>query len=398
MSTILITWELGGNAGHIHPLGIIANELKDRGHKVLVAVKDVSAAEQHLAKSNIEFIQAPVWHGRIKPQTLPAANYAELLMRVGFLNPDLVAGKIRSWLHLMEWIKPDLILADHSPGVLLAAQIANIYAVDAGPGFFSPPVVKPMPSMLPHIHVPKEQFVTSEEKVLNSINLALRQCGGKPLKMLAGIFASSGHYLLTLPEADHYGVRKNTNYWGLIQSSQNASVPVWPKGDGPKVYVYMQHHSRPFGPLIENLQQLGWPSLIISRNISRREIESFCAPNIIFSPKLVSLEAVAQQADVIVSNCNHGTVVELLQRGCRQLVIPLQVEQSMLAHRLADQGLVVAGGPNLSCYRSLLEKTSENPILKLNVKKFYDVYEKMDPRKQLVAMMDDIETKLRLNT
>ena len=398
MSTILITWELGGNAGHVHPLGIIANELKDRGHKVLVAVKDVSAAEQHLAKSNIEFVQAPVWHGRIKPQTPPAANYAELLMRVGFLNPDQVAGKIRSWLHLMEWVKPDLILADHSPGVLLAAQIANIYTVDAGSGFFSPPILKPMPSLLPHIHVPKEQFVTSEEKVLNSINLALRQCGGKPLKMLAGIFASSGHYLLTLPEADHYGVRKNANYWGLIQSSQNASDPVWPKGDGPKVYVYMQHNSRPFGPLIENLRQLGWPSLIISRNISQREIESFCAPNIMFSPKLVNLETVAQHADVIVNNCNHGTVVELLQRGCRQLVIPLQVEQSMLAHRLADQGLVVAGGPNLSCYRSLLKKTSENPILKLNVKKFYDVYEKMDPRKQLVAMVDDIETKLLLNT
>ncbi len=397
MSTVLLTWELGGNAGHVHPLRIIASEFKARGHKTLVAVKDVSAAEQHLASAGVEFIQAPIWHGRIKPDTPPAVNYAELLMRVGYLDKDQVAGQLLSWLHLMEWVKPDLVLADHSPGVLLAAQIADISAIDAGSGFFSPPVVTLMPSILPQVQVPIERLSAAEEKMLTIINQAMSEFGGKPLNKLADIFASSSHYLLTLPETDHYGARKNTRYWGLIQSSHNAANPVWPTGNGPKVYVYMQHYSPPYGTLMKDLRQLGWPSLVVSRNITQQETESFSAPNIVFSPELVNLGAVAQEADVVVTNCNHGTTIEMLQRGCRQLVIPLHVEQSMLAYRLATQGLVVAGGPSLSSYRQLLKKASENQILESNVKRFSGIYGDMDPQIQLVSMIDDIEMNILCN-
>lgn len=394
MATILLTWELGANAGHVHPLGAIAGELKERGHRVLVAVKDVCIAERHLAGAGIEFVQAPVWLGRIDPQTPPAANYAELLMRVGYLDPDLVAGKIRSWIHLMEWTKPDLILADHSPSVLLAAQITGITAMDAGLGFYSPPIATLMPSMQPHVRIPNERFVASERKLLDVVNRVLHRCGGKPLKLLSGIFASCGHYLLTLPEADHYGERKNTRYWGLIQSSQNAANPVWPKGDGPKIFVYMQHHAPPFRTLLNDLQQLGWPSLIVSRNSDQQKIDSFRASNLAFSTELLNLETVARQADVVVTNCNHGTTVWLLQQGCRQLVIPLQMEQTMLAYRLSGQGLVVADGPNLSCYRTLLEKVNSDSILKSNVGKFHSIYGKTDSRVQLMALVDDIEAKL----
>jgi UDP:flavonoid glycosyltransferase YjiC (YdhE family) len=394
MATILLTWELGGNAGHVHPLGAIASELKGRGHKVLVAVKDVCTAERFLAEAGIEFVQAPVWLGSINPKTPFAVNFAELLMRVGYLTPDQVAGQIRSWMNLVKRVKPDLILANHSPSVLLAARIVVIKAMSFGSGFFSPPIAPLMPSIQPRGRVPRERLAASEKKTLTVLNQAIRQCGGAPLKMLSGILGTGGHYFITLPEADHYGARKNTRYWGVIHSSQNAAEPVWPKIEGPKVYVYMQHHSKPYRPLLESLRQLGWPSLIVSRNINQSEIWSLRAPNLTFSPELVNLEAVAQQADVVVTNCNHGTTLQMLQWGCRQLVIPLQVEQSMLAHRLSRQGLVVASDPGLSCYRELLEKTNDNPTLKSNVAKFNRIYGKMDPKKQLTALVDDIEGKV----
>jgi UDP:flavonoid glycosyltransferase YjiC (YdhE family) len=249
-----------------------------------------------------------------------------------------------------------------------------------------------MPSIQPQISVPRDRFVTSEEKVLASINQALNQCGGKPLKTVAGLFASSNHYYLTLPEADHYIKRKNARYWGLIHSSKNEDNPTWPKGDGPKVYIYMQHHSTPFEPLLKDLKQLGWPTLIVSRSINQQEIESYAAANLIFSQKLVNLEAVAQQADIVITNCNHGTTLEMLQKGCKQLAIPLQIEQSLLAYRLASQGLLVACSPNLPSYRSLLEETSKNTRLESNVEKFSEIYGKMTPNKQLIALVDDIVT------
>ena len=394
MATILLTWELGGNAGHVQSLKSLACELKGRGHKVLVVVKDVCVAEQNLAKANVEFIQAPVWTGRLDPKNPSAVNYAELLMQNGYLDHNQVAGQIRSWIHLMEWVKPDLILANHSPSVLLATQIIGLKAITSGTGFHSPPAASPMLSIQPYIHIPRGRFAASEKKALDAINQAIRQCGGASLKKLSGIFDSCDHYLLTLPETDHYGRRKNTRYWGLIQSSQNTPDPVWPTGDGPKVYVYMQHHSKSFEPLLKSLQQLGWPSLIVSRNITKKEIEHFRSHNLSFSPDLVNLETVAEQADVVVTNCNHGTTVEMLRRGCKQLVIPLQVEQSMLAHRLTSQGLLVAGGSNLPCYRELLEKALADPTLESNIEKFNHIYGKMDPLKQRVALVDDIEQKV----
>jgi hypothetical protein len=374
----------------VKSLGSIAYELKRRNHKVIAAVKNVRTAERHLAKIGVEFIQAPVWLGRTDLQGQSAVNYAELLIMVGYFNINQVAGQIRSWIHLLERIKPDIVLANHSPSVLLASRITGTKAMTVGTGFHSPPTVSPMPSLQPYVNIPNGRLSTSENKVLNTINQAICKCGGIPLTKLSDIFKSCSHYFLTLPEADHYGFRNNTRYWGVIQSSLNTAEPTWPKGDGPKVYVYMQHHSRPYQSLMESLQSLGWPSIIVSRNIDDMKIKSFISPNLTFSNELLNLEAVARHVDVVVTNCNHGTTVEMLQRGCRQLVIPLQTEQSMLAHRLSNQGLVMAGKSTLPCYRSLLERTNSDKTLKSNVKRFHETYRNIDPSNQLTALIDDI--------
>ncbi len=391
MSIILLTWELGGNAGHIQPLGKIANELKKRGHKVLVAVNDVCIAKRHLTTTGVEFVQAPVWSGCIDTQAPSAVNYAELLMLSGYLNSNQVAGQIRSWIHLMEWVKPDLVLANHSPSVLLASQIARTKAMTLGTGFHSPPAIAPMPCIQPYARIADGRLSASENKVLATINQAISKCGGTPLDKLSGIFESCDNYFLTLPDTDHYGARKDANYWGIIPSSENTIDPIWPKGYGPRVYVYMQHHAQPYQSILTSLQQLGWPSLVVSRNINMTKTNSFASDNIKFSSELLNLEAVAKEADVIVNNCNHGTVVEMLQRGCRQLVIPLQTEQSLLAYRLSGKGLVIAGKPTLPCYSSLIERTHSDPTLKSNVERFREFHGDLNSPTRITTLLDDIE-------
>jgi len=394
MATILLTWELGGNAGHVHPLGALASELIRRGHRAIVAVKDLSAGEKYLAPLGIEFIQAPVWLGRVNPKTPPAINFAELLMRVGYLDIDQIAGQIRSWITLLKSIKTDLILADHSPSVLLAAQVLEIKAAPLGTSFFAPPDHPLMASIQPWAKFPKERFESSEATILGNINQALLQCGGKSLDHLAKVFVASHNYLLTFPETDHYLTRTDTPYWGLIQSSKNAPEPIWPKHPGPKVYVYMKHGSKPYKTLVNGLKQLGWPSLIVSRGITEEQAKTFSAENITFCPDLVNLASVAQQADVAISNCNHGTAVELLQRGCKQLVIPEQIEQAMLSHRLSKQGLAISAGSELDSYRESIESVHNSQTLASKVKQFNQTYGKIKPDKQLFALVSDIEKRL----
>jgi len=45
--------------------------------------------------------------------------------------------------------------------------------------------------------------------------------------------------LRTLPELDHYTGRGTANYAGIMKSPAGES-PVWPEGEGPKVFAYLK--------------------------------------------------------------------------------------------------------------------------------------------------------------
>jgi hypothetical protein len=74
------------------------------------------------------------------------------------------------------------------------------------------------------------------------------------------------------------------------------------------------------------------------------------------------------------------------------------MEHSMLANRITRQGLGVAGNSNRPCYRSLLEKTNDDLTLKNNLKLFSSIYGKLNPQKQLIELVNDIEMKFLRTT
>jgi multidrug efflux pump subunit AcrA (membrane-fusion protein) len=53
VSRILLTWEMGSNLGHLSRLLPLARELKARGHRVLVAARDVALAASVLGPAGI---------------------------------------------------------------------------------------------------------------------------------------------------------------------------------------------------------------------------------------------------------------------------------------------------------------------------------------------------------
>jgi Ca2+-binding RTX toxin-like protein len=59
VSTIFLTWELGGGLGHMMQLAPSARGLVKRGHKVYVALRDVGAAEAAFAGSGVCYLEAP---------------------------------------------------------------------------------------------------------------------------------------------------------------------------------------------------------------------------------------------------------------------------------------------------------------------------------------------------
>jgi hypothetical protein len=121
MSRILLAWELGGSFGHISIQLPVARCLRQRGHEVLFAVKDVGTARQMLDDEDFGYVQSPLSHGQLKHLREPA-SFADILAGAGWsselrtqwnafqipLNPPLPKGDLA--LRKMDANQPVILL------------------------------------------------------------------------------------------------------------------------------------------------------------------------------------------------------------------------------------------------------------------------------------------------
>lgn len=133
MSRILCAWELGENYGHMCDFLPLALTLRERGHEIIFALKDLSRAQVILGSYGFPLLQAPVWLPALTgfPMT-PPLNYAEILHRVGFLDERGLNGMVKTWLQLYELVQPELLIINSGPTALLAASDTEIPDHDYG--------------------------------------------------------------------------------------------------------------------------------------------------------------------------------------------------------------------------------------------------------------------------
>src|SRR5690606_24011771 len=70
-----------------------------------------------------------------------------ILLRHGFLDPVGLRGLVRAWRELMGLLAPAVVLGDHSPMALFAAQGMVSARLRFGDGFCCPPLATPMPPL-----------------------------------------------------------------------------------------------------------------------------------------------------------------------------------------------------------------------------------------------------------
>src|ERR1700704_2393369 len=122
---ILMAWELGLNLGHLTRLLPVAQRLKEEGHSVLVAARDIQAASKVLGPAGISFVQAPHLPAGT-PLSYRPASYADILLSQGWSDPSTLWGLTQSWMNLVHLFRPDRLVLDYSPTASLAARILQI--------------------------------------------------------------------------------------------------------------------------------------------------------------------------------------------------------------------------------------------------------------------------------
>lgn len=338
MSRILFAWELGAGFGHLGPFLPVARALLARGHEVTLAVRDVERANNAFEAMSARIVQAPICTKTYGGLAEPPLNYAEILMRYGYLDAPLLAGMLRAWRGLLDTAQPDVLVVDHAPTALLAARGTRLARILFGSAFPVPPQADPTPNMRPWVAVPQERLASSDASVLKVIGASLPPGVPKP-GALHELFGGAERLLVGTPELDPYGAREPGDYLGLYSSPIGTATPRWPEGGGPRVFAYLHGDYRHVEATLAALAGANVRSLVYLLGASPALRQKYQNQRLSFSDALLDLDAVVGESDFCICHGNSGTLMSMLRAGKPMLLLPAQLEHFLLSSNVEKLGI-----------------------------------------------------------
>jgi UDP:flavonoid glycosyltransferase YjiC (YdhE family) len=339
MSRILICWELGGNLGHVMRLLPLARILRVQGHAIVWAFSKTHSVAWQLVTA-----EGFVCHSVERENTPPISSvlslsYGQNLLKNGYSHGDNLKNQLLIWRSLFLSAKPDMIIAEHAPTALIAARSMNIPRAVTGTGFTIPPLSTPMPSLHPWLNIPRHTLAEKEAEFLAAVNPALESSGHSFLTSAADIFTGAELFLCTWPEFDHYSDRKEPFYFGPITESVAGIFADWPSSGRDNIFAYIGFQNRNLLSLLAALGKLGLPVYAVIPGLSKDDIQALSSPSIRITDSPVSLEDVSNHCCLAITEAGHNTTSQLLLNAVPILLFPSQLEQQLLAYRLASQHL-----------------------------------------------------------
>ena len=346
---VFYAWELGQDLGHLLRFLAPALKLRERGHDVLFAVRDLSNAESTLGHRGFPLMQAPIWIANVGGLPKITVSYTEIALRYGFISYPGLKALVKAWRELFRYVRPGLVLTDHSPTALLAARSLGIRHAPIGSGFFNPPLTNPLPSMRYWDKVPPERIAQPDQLATRIANQVLRDMGGTPLRSFADLFRADDNFLCTFPELDHYPMREGARYWGPTFEMEQGAELDWPQGEGKRIFAYIKPRHRDFVRLLEALRDSGHRVLCYAPGIDKANLEKFASERMKISREPLKLKPMMDKGcDLVICHAGPGTMTVALLAGVPLLLLPTQLEQAMGARRVAQLGaaiVVMKGNP-----------------------------------------------------
>ncbi|MCZ7646506.1 MAG: tetratricopeptide repeat protein [Planctomycetota bacterium] len=393
MGTVMFSWELGAGVGHMAPYRAIAETLLRNGHRVVFALRDLSRSMAVFQDVGITCIQAPIKTAPITKPILQPATYAQMLHNLGYETGEELAGLVRAWRSLYDYVRPDLAVFDHSPTAMLAARGLPFRKVAIGIGFLIPPDVYPLPNLRPWRNLSPEQLRIFEDGMLDRVNRVLDLIRAPRMERLGRLFGEMDEQILTtFRELDHYPERLGGNYWGLCSYFRGVE-PNWP-GEGKRIFAYLKN-SKHLQGILQALQMTGQPALVVPDGLPEDVIKKFASETIRFDRRLYDLKTVGREHTLSVHNANHGTMVQLLLAGKPALLAPLHLEQLTLAKRTEQLGVgLVLAEEKPEEIAPRLQTVLNGAVYQASAKAFAERYKGFDPEKQGERLYAQLETHL----
>lgn len=394
---ILFTWELGAHFGHLSRQLLIAQELQQRGCELRFAVRDTEVAAKILSPAGLTFMQAPIFVGRARLDR-PPASYAELLLADGFASRAALFGRVRAWLRLFELHRPDAVVVDHSPTVLVAARIAGLRTTQIGSGFEIPPSMDPMPSfgLYP---VSEEDLRRSDQHVVGNINAVLSACSATLARIasLAELFEMEGKILATFSELDPYPARRKAEYAGPLVTNKSGVACSWATSGEQKIFAYFHDGVAGTTAMVEAFRRLDTETICVIPELSKTTAARESTDKVRIYSHGVALQPLLEGADLVVSNGSNGLTSQALLAGAPLLMLPSTAEQLMHARcvRNLKAGLIAGARREREVFTAAINELLNNSMWRTNANAFSRRYVDFNSSEAVAAIARQITDDLK---
>ena len=334
MARVLMGWELGAGHGHAVNIMTVARALRERGHDVVLALKEVGATWT-VTRGEFPIVQAPISRmqaiANVPGRRFLARSFADILVAHGYANPGVLEPYVRSWRSLVDLVRPDLVLTEFSPGLCMATA-GQEPCVSFGIGFCAPclqgkvfPVLEPKASEL----LPVSRLVDGVGEVLRRLG---REVPANPLTTLVG----DRQLAIGFEEIDGYRSARKPPLLGPMWDLPQQEIPL-PEARACLVYLPEEHPA--IKPLAAAVAKLDMPGVVYVRGASPDTLKVLRTGKLEVSPNPVDLKEVLPKVSVVLHHGGTGTVERCMAWGRPQVVSPIVLEQGMTARTLVQLGV-----------------------------------------------------------
>lgn len=334
--TILCTWEMGGGLGHLARLAILTKALESDGHRVVLALKDISRSYPFFKETQAQILQAPNWLLKLQMQR-PIACQADALLLSGYIDADALFMLTQAWKSIVQLVKPEVVIFDYSPTAQLALRDeTGIKKIILGTGFSVPEAGYPIADWrYPSVN---DNLVEEQERVaLHPINMVLKRLNKPPLKKLSELWQVDKLILNEFPSFDLYHKLRTNTVYCTEQDSSNSQEPiVFPETGKKKILAYFKPAHPGIARLIQALALTNADVFVVCLMGPEKVLKSCESDHFKYSTAPVNLAKGFVQADLFIGHGNASTVKEALYAGIATIAFPLQQEQLLIAKTLQE--------------------------------------------------------------
>lgn len=337
---VIVAWELGAGLGHVGRHLELARLLQSRGVNVTFVVKDLIQASVLVGRAGFSCMQAPSFR---RPQLMQGGasnflSYADILADLGMADADVCRQLLAAWSRIFTVCKTQLVLIDHAPAALFAAKCHGLKTISLDTGFTRPPLKTPFPCFRPWKDVGEEERLAEEERCLAVLNRLSQGHGQAYFSSLAEAVNPDFPLITSFYELDHYPQRKGGQYIGPTHSFNEGTKVHWRGDRRYRIFVYLRGVPR-LTELLDELMSLNAELIVFSPQLDAAQCERLTLPDRFVSSSPVCVRELLPDCDLVISNGGHGLISACLLFAVNSVVIPLYMEQRLMADCLRRAGV-----------------------------------------------------------